>query len=245
MRKFCAFCATVGLLLTWSGSAESGGDDGRAIIKKAIEAAGGEAKLAKFQSAVFIEKGTYYGMGDGLPYEGVYKVKWPGQFFMDIKGVFSMGIDGDTGWVKDMGGVKAMTKEQFAVEKTNLQAGFIASLSPLKDDAFNIKVLGGAKVDGKPASAVEVSRKGYPTVRLYFSKETSLLIKSRFRTKMPEKEFKEVLRETDYSDYRAVDGAKFPHKIVLKNDGKLFVEAEVTEMKAAKFGPNVFKQPAE
>jgi hypothetical protein len=232
------------LLLTWSGSAVSGGEDGRAIIKKAIEAAGGEAKLEKFQSATLLEKGTYYGMGDGLPYEGEYKVKWPGQFIMSVKGVFSMGIDGDKGWVKDMGGVKAMTKEQFAAEKTNLQAGFIASLLPLKDEAFKIKLLGGAAVGGKSVGAVEVSRKGYPTVRLYFSKETSLLIKSSFRTKMAEKEFKEVLRDTDYSDYRAVDGAKFPHKIVLKNDGKLFVEAEVTEMKAAKFGPDTFKQPA-
>src|SRR6516162_5757230 len=63
-----------GVLLLGSGALlRSGeGEDGRAIVAKAIKAAGGADNLAKHKSATFKGKGTYYGMGKGLPYSGNY-----------------------------------------------------------------------------------------------------------------------------------------------------------------------------
>src|SRR2546427_242862 len=100
MRRVISTLAIGSLLLTLSGPVFSGGDDGRAIVTRAIQAAGGEAKLAKFQAFTWKEKGTYYGMGEGLPYTGVYAINRPSQFRMEIEGVFIVVVNGDKGWVQ-------------------------------------------------------------------------------------------------------------------------------------------------
>src|SRR5437763_7245664 len=125
MRKtFCAILACI-VCLAWAGFAVSGDDDGRAIINKAIKAGGGEAKLAKFDSVIMKEKGTYYGMGDGLPYTSVIHMKRPDHFKMEITGVFTLGLDGDKGWMKSDKGVMDMDKDQVALEQFNHRAGWI------------------------------------------------------------------------------------------------------------------------
>ena len=69
------------------------------------------------------------------------------------------------------------------------------------------------------------------------------MLKNEFRTKAAEQKFQEVTQEIYFSDHREVDGAKVPHKVVLKRDGKLFVEAEISAMKAGKVDDKVFGRP--
>jgi outer membrane lipoprotein-sorting protein len=240
MRKFFAIVIALSLLLTWIGAAQSGDESGLAVIKKAIAAAGGEAKLAKYQSATFKEKGTYYGQGKGLDYTGVYTVKWPTHFKMEIQGVFTIALAGDKGWVNGEKGIQDLPKDQLDVEIHNTKAGWMTTLLPLTDKAFTLKVADA----GKNHSAVEVTRTDYPTMRLYFDKKTGLLVKSEFKTKAAEQKFKEVLQEVTYSDFKTVDGCVFPHHMVIKHDGKLFVETDVTDMKAATFDAKAFAKPS-
>src|SRR4051794_26575345 len=147
----------------------------RAIIDKAIQAAGGEAKLARFKAHTWTEKGTYYGMGDGLPYTGRYAVQYPDRFSMEIEGFFKMVLDGDHGWVKSGGDTMEMTKEQLAEHQENHYGGYVTTLLPLKDKAFTLTALPDEKVDGRPAAGVKVSHKGHRDVSLYFDKQTGLL----------------------------------------------------------------------
>jgi hypothetical protein len=245
MRKIvCAWTGFV-LLLASVNFVQSGEEkDARAIINKAIKAVGGEAKLPR--AMTWKEKGTYYGMGDGLDYTGIYSVQWPGQFRMEIEGVFAIVIDGDKGWMQAGGETKDMKKEELALHQFNHRAGWISSLVALKDKEFQLKTAPDAKVGDKAAAVVLVSRKDYPDVKLYFSKDSGLLIKSEFKTKAAEQEFKEVTQSAYYSNHKVVDGANLPHKLVVKRDGKVFVEAEVVEMKlAAKLDAKVFAKPAD
>src|SRR5436190_23643162 len=117
MRK--TLCATLACIvcLAWAGFAVSGDDDGRAIINKAIKAGGGEAKLAKFDSVIMKEKGTYYGMGEGLPYTSVIHMIRPDRFKMEIAGVFTICLDGDKGWMKSDKGVMDLPKEELEVQE--------------------------------------------------------------------------------------------------------------------------------
>ena len=233
------------LILTWTAAAWPGEDqDARAIIDKAIQAAGGEAKLARLKAMTWKEKGTYYGMGDGLPYAGVYAIQWPNQFRMEIEGVFTIVLDGDKGWMQSGGETKELTKDELALQHHNHKAGWIFSLLPLKDKAFQLKALGETKVGKEATRVVQVTRKDYPDAKLYFAKDTGLLIQSEFRTKAPEQQFKEVTQTFSFSDFRDLDGAKVAHKLVLKRDGKVFVEAEISDMKAAgKLDAKVFVRP--
>lgn len=246
MRKIAAASlAILGMLFALSGPARSGEDkDARAIIDKAIKAVGGEAKLAKLKAMTWKEKGTYYGMGDGLPYKGIYAVQWPGQFRMEIEGVFTIVLNNDKGWTEAGGTVTEMTKEQVALQMQSQRAGWIASLVPLAEKEFKLKSLGEAQVGKKTANVVQVSHKDYPDVKLYFSKETGLLVKSEFRTKAPEMQLKEVTQSAYYSDHRDVDGLKMPFKLEVKHDDKIFVEAEMSDVKLpGKLDAKVFAKP--
>jgi hypothetical protein len=131
-----------------------------------------------------------------------------------------------------------------ALQIHNHRVNLIARLLPLKDKAFQLKAMGEAKVGGTVAQVVQVTRKDYPEVKLYFAKDTGLLVKTEYRTKAQEEDFKDVTQTTDYSDYRAVDGAKVPHKIAMKRDGQIYIEAEVTELKTGKIDPKVFGKPS-
>ena len=118
-------------------------------------------------------------------------------------------------------------------------------LIPLKDKAYTVKTDGKAKVGDMNTTVVKVSRKDYPTVSLYFDTKTDHLVKSQFKTKSGEQGGKEVTAEFYFSDFKTVDGVTMPHHVVLKHDDKLYVEADVTEMKAAKFDAKTFAKPAE
>jgi hypothetical protein len=233
------------MALAWSGLAWSGEEaDAKAIVAKAIKAMGGEANLAKHKAATWTEKGTYYGMGNGLPFTGKYAMRAPDHFRMEIEGVFIIVLAGDKGWIHSGGETKAMTDEQLAVQKNDHRAGFITSVLPLKDKAFTLTTLPEIKVDERPAVGINVTRKDYPEVKLYFDAKTHLLVKSEWRTKSAEQKFKEVTATMLYHKYKEIDGAKVPTELVMERDGKLFVEATVEDHKAiGKLDDSVFAKP--
>jgi hypothetical protein len=245
MRKTSTILAAVALVLCWRATVQAEEkDEARAIVAKSIHALGGEAKVEKTKAATFKEKGIYYGMGDGLPYTGKYAMQFPGQFRMEIEGAFVIVLDGDKGWTKFGDETKEMEKKSLDVQQTNHRAGWIASLLPLKDKEFKLAVIDGVKVDDKPTVGVKVTRAHYPEVNLYFDKATNLLVKSEFRTKAEEMEFKDVTMEVFYRDYKDYDGVKGPSKLLLMRDGKKYVEAEVLEYKAeGKLDAKVFAKP--
>ena len=245
MRRRLSMLTAAGMVFAWTGIVCSGDEQtARAIVDKAIQAAGGEAVMAKHAAATFKEKGTYHGLGQPFPYTGSYAVQWPNQFRMEIPDAFLIVVNGDKGWVKAMGETKDMSKEELAAQQSDLRAEWISSLLPLKDKAFSLTALGEIKVDDTPAVGVKITRKDYPEVKLYFDKKTNLLVKSEYKTKLPEQQYKEALAENYFSNYKEFDGAKVSTKMVMKRDGKVYVEAEVTEYKAAgKLDSKMFDRP--
>ncbi len=245
MRKVLG--VTLAGLLMFAGASAMRADDqadARAIIDKAMKALGGQEQLADVKAVTWKEKGTYYGRGKGEPYTGTFAVEKPDKFRMVIEGVFTLVLNGDTAWTKMNDETKEMTNEQLAEQKEQHYASLVRTLTPLSGKAFKLAPLGEIKVAKSPAVGVKVSHKGHRDVNLYFDKETGLLVKSEFRVKASEQGGKEVEQETFYSDYKAFDGVKFPQKIVVKRDGKQFVEAEASEFKpAAKLDKSLFDKP--
>jgi hypothetical protein len=182
-------------------------------------------------------------MGAGLPYTGTYAVQWPGQFRMEIEGVFTIVLDGDKGWIKDQGGTKEMPKDQLAEQKESQYAGWVSWLLPLKDKSFQLAPLGESKVAERTAVGVKVSSKGHRDVNLYFDKESGILVKSEHRAK-DDMSGQEVNQEAYYTDYKDLAGLKVPMKITIKRDGKQFVEAENHDLKMVeKLDASVFAKP--
>ncbi len=242
MRKIGMMVAVAALMGSGAlGAAEA--DGARAVVERAIKAQGGAAKIKAAGTATWKEDGLYYGMGEGLPYQGSYAIEGPERFRMEVKDVFTMVLNGDKGWVTMMGETKAMTKDQLAQQKQERRAGWVARLVPLHDKAFTLESLGDTTIDKRPARGVKVTHKGYPDVKLYFDKKTGLLIGTAFRVKDAETK-KEVNEELVFRDYHGVDGLQVPKKIIMKRDGKLFVEATIKDWKAReKLDPKLFAKP--
>ena len=242
MRKsgcvLLALCLLLGL-----GGVNRADDDARAIIDKAIKAAGGEQALAKYKAQTWKEKGTFYGEGDGQPYTGTYAVQWPDKFKMEITDVFTLVLKGDQGWFSAGGNTTEMSKEQLAETKEGQYIGWVATLLPLTDKAFELSPLGESKVGDQEAVAVKVARKDHNDVKLYFNKETGLLVKFAGRFKEA-RSGKEVDQESTLSDYKEVAGIMLPTKVSIKRNGKLFVEAQIDDLKPMdKLGDDVFAKP--
>jgi hypothetical protein len=230
-------------LLLVAGVSRADDKDCLAIIDKAIKAVGGAERLAKYKAQTWKEKGTFYGEGAAQPYTGNYAVQWPDQFRMEIEGVFTLVLNGDKGSFKEGGKVQEMSKEQLAQQKESQYAGWVTTLLPLKEQAFQLSSLGESKVGNRPVVGVKVAHAGHNDIKLYFDKETGLLLRFEYRFKNA-RTGKDAEMVTLGSDFKEFNGLKFPTKIDMKQDGKNFVEAQILEVKPLeKLDPSLFAKP--
>jgi hypothetical protein len=228
--------------------------DPTAVVDKAIKALGGADKIAKYKAESFKMKGKFYGMGEGIDYDGEWDVQYPDKTRFkvesDVNGMkfgFSRSFDGDKLWVK-MGtddATEVKDKDEIKEAKENAYASNITRLLPLKEDkSLKIEVVGESKVDGKPAIGLRVSSKGHRDVNLYFDKDKGLLVKSETMVKDAMTGDKEQMQETIYSNYKEMGGVQRPTKVVINREGKKYVDGELTEFTAKeKIDDKVFGKP--
>src|SRR3569623_1405897 len=100
----------------------------------------------------------------------------------------------------------------------------------MRDKAVELSPLGELKVEGEPAVGVRVSTKGQKDLNLYFNKKTGRLAKVE-RRGTEAATGNEVTEERIILEYRAPNklGIPLPKRVVVKKDGKKFMEAEVVE----------------
>src|SRR5262249_28344666 len=106
----------------------------------------------------------------------------------------------------------------------------VARLVPLvREKGYELSLIGEVKVEDKPAIGVRVSAKDQKDINLFFDKETGLLAKLEHRTADPTGG-NEVTEERIILEYQKnKDGIPMPKKVVVRHDGKTFIEAEVIE----------------
>lgn len=206
--------------------------DAAALVKKGIEFLGGAKKLKTYKAATFQDKGTFYGMGDGIPYTGKYAVLWPDKYRMEIVGVFTIVLNGKTGWVNSQGNVTEMSKQQFATTREGNHESIVTQLHPLLDGKkYKLALDGKATVGKTKAVVVKVQSKGHQDVRLFFNPENGELLKSETMATPERMPDKLVKQETFYSNYKSAKGLKYPTKLLILRSGKKYIESTVTGYK--------------
>jgi hypothetical protein len=225
--------------------------DARKIVEKAVKAHGGQDKLDKFKGQTIKFKGTFHGMGEGIPMTGEVTSSGMDKQKIDMEieaGGMKIPIvivfDGEKGWAKVAKDVKEMDKEQVAEAKEQAYAGWVTTLAPLKDDKkFKLATIGEVKIDKKPALGVKVTSKGHRDVDLYFDKETGMLVKAETVVK-DDMSGQEVGEESFPSEYKDVQGTKQAMKFTVKRNGKLFMEGEATGVELfEKLDASTFAKP--
>jgi hypothetical protein len=225
-------------------------DDAKTIVEKAIKAHGGEEKLTKFKATKLKAKGTMSLMGADIEFSVEATTQLPDQFREEVK-LEVMGqsfsivqvYDGKKGWASNPMGTMELDGAQLDELKEQAYGNYVESLVPLlKDKQFELKLIGEEKIDEKPAVGVKVTAKGHKEIKIFFDKETSLMVKTESKTLDPA--MQEVNSETIYSNYKDVNGLKQAMKILVKHEGKKFMEGEVTEIKVLeKVDASTFAKP--
>ena len=220
------------------GSVRADEADARKIVNDAIKAVGGSGKTT---AVTWNGKGKFYGMGDGIDFTGTWSIQPPDKFRMEINNFATFIVNGDKGWIVMGGETKEMTKEEVAEQREDMHVQFVQTLHPLKDKAYTLALVGESKVGDKTAIGVKVSRKGRRDVTLYFDKESHLVAKVEHTVKDGDKE---VIQESVVTEWTKRGDVKMASKLVIKRDGKLYVESEMSDYKILEKHPDgTFDKP--
>jgi hypothetical protein len=223
--------ALVGVIALAGMARAAEGDDARAVIDRAVKAAGGAKALAKRKTMTWTTKGTYYGMGMEIPFTANYALELPDKSRIEIENFMTRVVNGDKGWIQMMGETREVDKDELAEAREDLYVNRVVSLAPLRGEGFKRSLLGDSKVGDKPVVGVKVSHAGHRDVKLFFDKKSNLLLKVESRVNSREQGGKEVPQESIYGDYTEVEGVQVPRKMTIKRDGERYVEAESSDVK--------------
>jgi hypothetical protein len=235
MRKMYFEAAMLGLALTAVAIADDPVDP-NVVLDSAIEAHGGESALNKFVGMYFEAKGTEYEGDNKSPVR--YKWYIVGNDKMRTE-VFKDGdkltevevVNGKDGWVKDADGpTEDLVNEQLDSRREVIYASWVTTLTPLKAKGFHLSFLGDTPVAGSKAVGILVSHDGHDAIKLYFDKDTHLLVKYQRKFKNVEAG-KDIIEESVYSDYRKVQQTMQPFKVETSWDGVRLQDLTAVEMK--------------
>ena len=147
-------------------------------------------------------------------------IEIPGQPVMTIVNLF----DGTKAWmINPMTGnpaPQAMPDAETATAKA--QSDFDGVLVDYKTKGYAVVLVDGAKVAGKPAYHLKVTRTDVPTQHVYLDPET--FVEMRVSTEGP------TASETDLSDYKAVDGIMVAHNLKISQNGALVAELRIAKV---------------
>ena len=131
-------------------------------------------------------------------------------------------VNGDRGWQSARGEVTEIGSQRLTELREEVYAQWLTTLVPLKKNpGFILTALADIRVNDRPASCINVARKGHEDVRLFFDKQTGLLIKMEHRTR---EAGLAVVKEYVYSEHRIFEGTRLPTRSVEISNGKKLTE---------------------
>lgn len=195
------------------------------ILERYVQASGGRQAVEMVKSRVW--KGSRVGADGVLVPEEVYAkapnklltvTSYPGQ-------VFRTGFDGAKGWARSNQGARDLPPDMLA--QLRREAEFYKE-TRLKDSYSKLSVVGRATVGEREAYVVEATpADGGSIEKLYFDVQTGLLLRKYSEAQTVIGQYP---TQTDYEDYRDVDGVKLPFVIRWSIPGRVWGR-KITEVK--------------
>jgi len=187
-----------------------------ALLDKYLTVVGGAEAFQKITSRVQHGTLTAFG-GQHFPMD-VYS-KAPDKRFsvMHLQGGDSVtAFNGKQGWLSVPGRVHMMTATENDAVRIDADLYFPAHVKTLYQK-FRVDV--EEKIDGHETYLVVGRNEGQPPLRLYFDKETGLLVRL---IRYAETALGRNPTQIDYADYRDADGVKIPFRWTLARPGNRF-----------------------
>lgn len=178
------------------------------VLDKYVQGLGGEAAFKKLNTRVM--KGAQITFdGTNIPLE-TYQAA-PNKLITILttprQGVMMSGYNGTTAWSKNARGQREMSGAQLALMKR--AADFYVDIKP--SETFpNLTVAGREKIGDHEAVVLNSKVSDTRTEKLYFDAQTGLLLRILAITQTL---LAPIPEQTDFEDYREVDGIKLPFTI--------------------------------
>ncbi len=251
MRRFLIVAWVVPAMFGMVHPVRSADDSGAAaIVDKAIQAVGGEAKLKAAKGATWKTKGKIVFGDNESEFTGTATSSGLDHFRQEFEGDFGCNkvqgvtvLAGDKGWRKFGENSLEMDAQAVANEKRSVRMQLIPTfLVPLKSDEFKLEAAGEQKVGDADALGVKATGADGKDFTIYFDKSSGLPLK--LSAKVVGFGGEEFTQETFYSQYKELGGIKKATKVEAKRDGQRFVESETTEFKLLdQVDPATFTEP--
>ncbi len=237
MFRGLALGLSVVVLAAAAPAVRAADDDPKDIIARAIKAHGGTEFLTKTKAARSTNTGKIQinGMEAEFKQEVAYMLpdKLRDSMELTIGGqtikVATL-LNGDSLTITANGEKVPVNDDVKKAVKDAVQLISTARLVTLaKDKNTKLELFGEEKVEGQPAVGVVVSGKDQKSPTMFFDKKTGLLVKFVHRT-LEANTGNEVNEERIVQEYGTnKDGIPVPKKLLIKHDGKTFLEAQVVE----------------
>jgi hypothetical protein len=221
-----------------------------ALVNQAIEAAGGEAKLAKFTAARCKSKGVVYSADEKASYSaewtyyGADKIRFTGYYEKDPCQKLKLVevINGNQAWSRvNDSPTEPMPEKRAAALRASMYANSLLALAPLKGKEFRLTSLPQRMIAGRHVLGIEVRHADHDPVKLFFDKESKLVVGVQRRIK---DEGRELTQEIEFSHFKEVQGLKLPFRALYRHDGRTAMEDHLDEITVLyDIEPGVFRKP--
>jgi hypothetical protein len=211
------------------------------VFERYVEGVGGREAIARLKTRLM--KGTREAsQGRSWPLE--VTAREPEQFVMAVsipeQGTFTQAFDGAAGWVKN----PRVTRALSAAELADLRrVGRLFQTLKVSGPTPTMRVAGREKIGDRDAIVVEDGPAPAVRERLFFDAQTGRLLRQQI---FSDAVLFPIQEQTDFEDYRAVDGVLLPFVIRTSNVDTWFsVTRRFTEIRHnAPVEDSVFKMPA-
>jgi hypothetical protein len=229
--------ASVVVLLFVAGAvpAVTAQESARSVIERAVAAHGGLEKLSVARADRTRMRGLYYAGKSGVPFTSEVTVKLPGTYKStvtlrdgDKTRVVVSELNGDVTSVTIDGVAQQVQGTHANQLRQTLELESALRLAPLLNEkAFALTHLGEFKLNDKIVVGVQVKGSGQRELKMYFDKQTALLVKT--EQMIDGGDGKDVLQEAFYRDHREMAGYVRPGRAAAYRGGKKVMEAELID----------------
>lgn len=223
----------------------------QAILDRAIAAMGGEEKVRKLGSCLYLSEAILYANGQPQPTMKMRRlVRLPDSVRLEIETpgkeksqVTVYTLHNQKGWMHQEGQYSDMNDRLTQALRDDLHCLKVQYLLEAKDPRYSLQLLPRKRVEGVAAVGMNVRGEGVPDMNLYFDSATGLLLKSEMRVRDSVLGHM-IYQEIFLQDYQPLAGIPYPTRIIIYQNYSKYMEMTVKELRPqATIRDNEFIRP--
>ena len=212
----------ISLVIFTIGSAYS--QDLQNILDKYFESAG-QQKLLTLKTMV--TSGKTLQMGMEMPFKTYQKRPYKSRLEVEIQGAkMVMGFDGESGWA-----IQPWTGSEDPIDLSGMELGSVKELADLDGPLWDyekkghqLELVGKEEFSGTEVYVLKLTRKDGEASTFYVDSKEYVTLKMVTKTVA---EGQEIEMEMHMSDYRVVDGIKYPFTTEQRMNGQVYMTIKI------------------